>query len=72
LSKNEEYEGEFSEGKRCGFGTLKSEDKKYRYDGEWKNDLKNGKGFEVVTDNYVYDGELKNGKKDGTGIKKIL
>jgi hypothetical protein len=37
------YEGEYKEGKICGFGVLTWPDGR-KYEGEWRNGLQNGKG----------------------------
>ena len=39
-----------------------------KYDGEWKNDLREGKGIMKYNNGDIYDGYWKNDKKDGKGI----
>lgn len=38
------------------------------YAGEWKNDMKEGKGKMIWADGTIYEGEYKNDKKHGFGI----
>ena len=38
------------------------------YEGNWKEDKKNGIGIEKVFDGSLYEGEFKNGKKNGLGV----
>ena len=40
------------------------------YEGEFKNDKRNGKGILKVADGDYYEGEFKDDKKDGIGIIK--
>ena len=39
-----------------------------KYIGEWKNDLKDGKGIYYYNNGDKYDGEYKTDLKDGKGI----
>ena len=39
-----------------------------RYDGEWKNDDREGMGILYYKNGDRYDGELKNDKREGMGI----
>ena len=39
-----------------------------RYEGEWKNDLKDGKGIHYFPNGERYEGEFKNGNAEGKGI----
>ena len=38
------FKGEFINGKKSGRGTLISTDKMFKYEGQWKNNMKNGLG----------------------------
>ena len=38
-----------------------------KYDGEWRNDVKEGKGTLVKADGDEYDGNWRNDKKNGKG-----
>ena len=40
-----------------------------RYEGEWKNDEKEGKGIKYYNNGDRYEGEQKSGNKEGKGIK---
>ncbi len=42
-----------------------------KYEGEYKNDKKDGHGKFTWADGRVYDGEWKNGKQHGIGIYTI-
>jgi hypothetical protein len=63
----EEYEGEFKNGLREGYGKYIYEDGSF-YIGEWKNGLKNGKGI-IYYKNYTikYEGNFLNGLFSGYG-----
>jgi hypothetical protein len=63
------YEGEFNkvnefEGKGI-YSSMKSNGD--RYEGDWKNGKKDGKGILYYKGRKRYDGEWKNGEKDGIG-----
>ena len=38
------------------------------YIGNWKNDLKHGKGFQYRSNGTCYEGDFENGKKNGKGV----
>lgn len=60
------YKGTISMGKRNGYGCWSHKD--FVYEGEWKNDKKDGKGnMTCDKDSYIYEGEWKNDKKEGNG-----
>jgi hypothetical protein len=73
------YIGEFSKGVKCGKGTQMTRDGKYKYGGQWNNNLKNGNGTILIDkliyfigcenyeDNSYYEGFFKDGKKHGLG-----
>ncbi|XP_043788344.1 MORN repeat-containing protein 3-like isoform X2 [Apis laboriosa] len=48
--------------------TIFSPRSKSYYIGEWKNDIKEGRGREVNRDGWIYDGSWLNDKKHGCGI----
>ena len=39
-----------------------------RYEGEWKNGLREGKGIYYFNDGDRYEGDFKNDKREGKGI----
>jgi hypothetical protein len=43
-SRKYEYKGEFNKNKKCGIGIVTYNDGTV-YDGEWKHDIKHGKGM---------------------------
>ena len=55
------------EGKCNGKGIIISKDNKTLYEGDVKNNKKNGKGLEYFSYGSVYVGEFKDNKKDGKG-----
>jgi len=69
LEKNGNYYlGQIKEGKFEGKGELNIEGIS-KYNGEFKNDLPEGKGiFEDYENNYKYDGDWSLGKKNGRGV----
>jgi len=66
------YEGELVNNMREGKGKLYYiNNEKYMgkiYIGEWKNDLRNGKGVETWNDGERFVGNFKNDKREGYGI----
>jgi hypothetical protein len=48
------YTGEFSVGVKCGKGSQMTRDGKYKYDGQWNNNLKNGNGIIFICKFYYY------------------
>ena len=61
LSDGSVYEGEMLTGKPHGYGERKFQNGDI-YDGDWKNDLKNGEGtFTFREDSHTYIGEFSNG-----------
>jgi hypothetical protein len=40
-------------------------------DGEWKNDLLNGKAKMIYANGDTYDGYWKDGKRDGLGVLQL-
>jgi len=56
-------------------GKIKGKGKEYfvdgslKFEGEYNNDVRNGKGKEYYNDELTYDGEFLNGRKHGKGIE---
>lgn len=54
----EKYEGEWQQGKRCGYGVHVSANSSF-YDGEWKDDVRHGKGTQHNAETgFNYNGKL--------------
>lgn len=62
----EAYTGEYANGLRSGSGTYRYPTGSV-YEGEWKDDKKEGRGTSSVADGNVYVGEYKNGVREGHG-----
>jgi len=62
------FMGEIRDGKREGRGIMKYTSNRV-YEGDWKNDIRTGKGFERYTNN-TYVGEFKKSKPWGKGVYK--
>ena len=73
MPKKYVYKGEFSEGKRNGFGTMKllNKDRLAIYEGLWVDGNKHGKGKQIDEYGILYDGEWRDGKKHGFGDIKL-
>lgn len=63
------YVGKIANSKREGKGYFFSDDQKYTYQGDWKNDMREGEGNEEQTSDYgyTYTGGFKNNKYNGYG-----
>jgi hypothetical protein len=62
------YEGNFGENNLFeGKGYLNSIGGGYRYNGEWKSGLREGKGTYILTEGTKYEGDWKNDVSDGVG-----
>ena len=70
-TRNYTYKGHFIAGKKDGKGKLESFNTKSIYEGEFKNDMKEGYGIEKYNDGSIYKGHYKNGMKEGTGILSL-
>ena len=70
-TRNYTYKGQFIAGKKDGKGKLESFNTKSIYEGEFKNDMKEGYGIEKYNDGSIYKGHYKNGMKEGTGILSL-
>ena len=51
-----------------GYGKYVDNRNGYKYEGQWKNNLPNGKGQAQYYDETKYNGEFLNSKKHGKGI----
>lgn len=65
-SKEEEYDGDIKNNKKCGLGKLTFSDQSL-YIGEFDNDMMSGFGRYFYTNGDVYEGYFKDGKKEGFG-----
>lgn len=66
------YKGNFDNGKKSGYGEiLNILTEKITYKGEFKNDLKHGKGIEYLSDGSEYNGSFINNIREGLGILKF-
>lgn len=61
------YIGSFLNGKKEGIGRQQCGLGKYTYEGEFKENERQGKGREIYPDNSWYEGNFHNGKKNGKG-----
>jgi len=67
------YDGNFLAGKKHGRGCLFSDDKKFKFEGNWIDDEKDGYGVENFPDGTKYEGYFEKGKKNGKGeLYKML
>eukprot|EP00794_Sanderia_malayensis_P004729 gene4729-5352_t len=62
------YKGDFSYGKRNGTGAFTDSLNDYKFQGEWKNDKKDGRGIEMIRGT-LYEGSFKNDQRDGQGVE---
>ena len=60
------YDGEVTDGKPNGFGSLKSPGQVYK--GFFVDGQQNGSGKILYDDGKVYEGQVSDGKPSGTGI----
>lgn len=65
---NNYYLGDFSKDKMNGFGYLVTD--KFFYEGEFLNDVIQGKGRSFSSEGREYEGEFKNNTADGQGVEK--
>ena len=66
--KDYNYSGNFSKGEKKGQGKLIDFVKNCEYEGEFRNNMKNGYGVEKYRDGSIYKGEFKDDMKHGKGI----
>eukprot|EP00123_Amoebidium_parasiticum_P021070 comp61068_c0_seq1/m.47883 comp61068_c0_seq1/g.47883 ORF comp61068_c0_seq1/g.47883 comp61068_c0_seq1/m.47883 type:complete len:373 (-) comp61068_c0_seq1:58-1176(-) len=62
----DEYVGDLLNGRREGFGTLKTA--KGVYEGEWKDGAREGSGYLCMNNGAKYEGEFKEGRFHGMGV----
>ena len=67
-TRNYTYKGQFIQGKKNGKGKLENFTTKSIYEGEFKNDMKEGYGIEKFSDGSVYKGFYSQDMKQGKGI----
>jgi len=70
-TRNYTYKGQFIAGKKNGKGKLESFSNKSVYEGEFKNDMKEGYGIEKFNDGSIYKGYFVQGKKQGKGMLSL-
>ena len=63
----DEYTGVYKKNKFHGEGILENKRLSYKYEGEFKNGLKEGKGTEKYKNGAVYSGEFKRNLRNGKG-----
>ena len=68
IEKTYYYFGEVLDNKISGFGYFENCKNSTKYEGEWKNSLRNGYGIEYYDDGSFYKGEFINGTKFGIGV----
>ena len=66
-TKNTLYKGTLKERKRHGLGALIYENGRV-YEGEWQDDRRNGRGYELFQNSVKYIGLYLNNKAHGKGI----
>jgi len=67
----ERYEGDFSEGKRCGRGTLTTD--MFEYEGDFVHNVRHGRGqCNWYKHGVSYDGNWENDKPHGFGTLRLL
>ncbi len=59
--------GEFKQGKFNGRGSCFDRNGKLVYEGQWVNNVINGKGRFIWEDGKSYEGDFKDGRKHGEG-----
>ncbi|CAF0793589.1 unnamed protein product [Brachionus calyciflorus] len=63
------YKGEMANNLRNGFGIYVYDNNFFRYEGEWKDGIKQGNGKFIMKDGSFYEGEFNNGEMTGKGYK---
>ena len=66
------YFGEVLNNKICGYGYYENSKKGMKYEGEWKNSMRNGYGIEHYDEGSFYQGTFLNGRKHGIGVYKWM
>ena len=72
IEKSYYYFGEVLDNKISGFGYFENCKNGTKYEGEWKNSLRNGFGIENYDDGSFYKGHFMNGTKFGIGVYKWI
>ena len=62
------YEGDFQDGHRIGNGIYRYYELGHKYDGEWKDNEKQGIGKMTYKGSGVYHGYWENGRRHGEGV----
>lgn len=71
-ANGDEYEGEFRQGKRHGFGVYVEFVTKNQYEGDWADDQRHGKGIlSSKCNGYIYDGEWQHDMRCGRGHSSL-
>jgi len=70
-TKNYIYKGQFIAGKKSGKGKMESFSTKSIYEGEFKDDMKEGYGIEKYNDGSIYKGYYRQNLKQGMGILSL-
>ena len=65
------YNGDFFEGEKHGYGTETFPSNQGFYKGNFKEDKKDGEGILELTNGYKYKGSWCNGKREGKGEEFI-
>ncbi|CAD8103343.1 unnamed protein product [Paramecium sonneborni] len=65
MASGDYFEGFSQNGKANGKGLFSSVN--YLYEGDWEEDLKHGKGKDILYGKYEYQGDFKNNLKSGEG-----
>lgn len=58
--------------KRCGLLKTVYETNGEKYTGEWKDDLREGKGTCITKSNTIYDGDWIAGNRQGFGVRSVI
>ncbi|KAL3800484.1 hypothetical protein HJC23_011721 [Cyclotella cryptica] len=66
-SNGDEYQGEWTAGKKEGSGKHHWKNSGDEYEGQWKNGKRDGKGRYLWADGIIYYGQWKNGEREGIG-----
>ena len=69
IDENEYYEGEFLDGVYDGRGTYFWKNGNIKFTGNWKNNMRHGKGKIYENNSLIFNGVWKNNLKNGIGQK---
>ena len=67
-NNNYNYEGEIYFNETGKYGILRDNIKDIIYEGEWRNNQREGYGIEIYKNETIYKGEFHNNKKNGIGF----